>query len=203
MAPGDMTAELLSSVSRYEDIPAARTGEVCIIGRSNVGKSSFINHLFRDGRLAGVSKTPGKTRRIVFYRVSDGTIWADMPGYGYAKTSRGQRLKWAALIEQYCERRRNLSAAILLLDIRHPGLAGDVQASEYLRSLGIPFLAVVTKADKLSHNQARKNSARFKRLLRISPDPLCYSIHDAGARGRFWKTYREWRESLDREAGRA
>src|SRR5271169_1330235 len=88
------TAEFLFSVARYNDLPKSNKREFCILGRSNVGKSSFLNHVFANKRLARVSKTPGKTTLMNFFSVNDGSVWVDLPGYGHARRARTEQVRW-------------------------------------------------------------------------------------------------------------
>jgi GTP-binding protein len=187
------TARHLSSYARYGEIPSSTRAEFAVIGRSNVGKSSFINHVFADKGLARVSSTPGKTRLANFFACSDGTLWVDLPGYGYARAGGGEKGRWARLIGDYCERRGNLAGIVWLLDARHPGMEHDLEADEWLRGLGRPVLPVATKCDKLTHAEVVSNGRRFMEIFRFREAPVMYSIRDAGSRERFWTTYERWK----------
>jgi GTP-binding protein len=166
-----------------------------------VGKSAFLNHVFGDTTLARVSKTPGRTRLANSYSVSDGAIWIDLPGYGYAKAGGAEKERWAQLIGDYCARRPNLRGIIWLLDVRHPGTAQDKKAAAWLAEAGIPVLPVLTKCDTVSRNEASKNLRRymqefgFPALVR----PVLYSIRDEAARIRFIAAYGPWREAAIKE----
>jgi GTP-binding protein len=196
-----LKARYLSSSATFEDLPASDTSEFCIFGRSNVGKSSFLNHVFGDTTLARVSKAPGRTRLANSYSVSDGVIWIDLPGYGYAKAGGAEKERWARLIGDYCARRSNLRGIIWLLDVRHPGTAQDKKAAAWLAEAGIPVLPVLTKCDTVSRNEASKNLRRymqefgFPALVR----PVLYSIRDEAARIRFIAAYGPWREAAIKE----
>ncbi|MDR1465605.1 MAG: ribosome biogenesis GTP-binding protein YihA/YsxC [Oscillospiraceae bacterium] len=138
-------------------LPASDLPEVAFSGRSNVGKSSLINALLRRKSLARVSSVPGKTITVNFYR-SGGPPeaafrLADLPGYGYAKRSDGERKRWAALMEGYFQGGRRIALVIQLLDMRHTPSVDDRTMLEFLREKEIPFLAALTKADKLRKSE--------------------------------------------------
>ena len=132
-------------------------------GRSNVGKSSLINKLCMRKSLARVSATPGKTATVNFYKV-DAAWFVDLPGYGYAKTGRDERRRWDELINGYFEAQRPVALLVQLLDSRHAPSADDVQMMEYLRYHSIPFLAALTKADKLKTAQKRQAMQDFRQF---------------------------------------
>ena len=188
-----MKAEFIMSAARYSELPALDEDEFCVMGRSNVGKSSFINHVFENRRLARVSKTPGKTILANVYRVSDGTTWVDLPGYGYARTAKTERVRWNRLIEEYCEKRKNLNGIIWLLDVRHAGLPIDQEAREWLGHRHLPLLPVLMKCDKLSRSELLAQKNAFVTAFGFSRSPVTYSVHDALYREQFWKRYEQWR----------
>jgi GTP-binding protein len=190
------TAVFLSSAAHYDDVPKSAGREFCVLGRSNVGKSSFINHLFGNKTLARVSKTPGKTTLANFYRVSDGSVWADLPGYGHAERARSEQIRWSRLIADYCESRKNLRGVIWLCDIRHPGLVIDKEAYSWLVSLSLPVLTVLTKADKLPAQQQAAHARQYAAAFGMRRLPVLYSTSIDAARERFWKRYVEWASTL-------
>ena len=131
--------------------------------RSNVGKSSLINRLLATRNLARTSSTPGRTQSVNFYRINESFWFVDLPGYGYAKVPVEVRKSWGPMVEGFLDRRRDrIALAILLIDARHEPTALDGQLRDWLFAMGIPFLAVATKADKLSGN----GRARMERTLR-------------------------------------
>jgi GTP-binding protein len=186
------SAEFLLSAAHMRDIPQSPEREFCVLGRSNVGKSSFINHVFSNGSLARVSKTPGKTTLANFYRVDDGSVWVDLPGYGHAQRARSEQMRWSRLVADYCEKRKNLRGVILLCDSRHPGLPLDKEALAWLSSLSLPVLVVLTKTDKLSVRERTENAALFARELHLEEPPVFYSTRHEEARQRFWERYEVW-----------
>lgn len=156
-------AEFQASYGLSSQLPAGDRPEFVFSGRSNVGKSSLINKLCNRRKLARVSATPGKTATINFYRV-DSVYFVDLPGYGYAKVSDAERARWDDLINSYFEAERPLRLLVQLLDSRHAPSADDMQMMEYLRYHGIPFVAALTKADKLKKSEQAAQLAQFERL---------------------------------------
>jgi GTP-binding protein len=147
-------------------LPASTGPEVSFAGRSNVGKSSLLNKLmFRKG-LAKVSATPGKTATINFFEV-DGYDLVDLPGYGYAKVSKGEKDRWADLIEGYYNQDRQFALVCSLIDIRHEPTALDKNMVRFLTEAELPFCIVLTKADKLSKQQQIKQRAAIKKALKL------------------------------------
>lgn len=153
--------KFLKSAVKREDYPPPVYPEVAFVGRSNVGKSSIINAIL--GRnIAKVSSSPGKTRLINFFLVNDNFYFVDLPGYGFAKVSKAEREKWRKMIERYFHTRENLKNVVLLVDSRHKPTELDIMMKEWLEALGIPFVVVGTKMDKL--NQSEK--AKAKKIIR-------------------------------------
>jgi len=130
--------------------PDAVLPEIAFAGRSNVGKSSLLNKLVRRKAFARVSKTPGRTREINFFRVNNEFVFADLPGYGYAKISRERSSAWGPMIESYLRRSPTLRGVVQLLDVRHDPTDDDRTMLDFLADVGVPTLFVVTKTDKLS-----------------------------------------------------
>src|SRR5699024_851318 len=139
--------------------------EICLAGRSNVGKSSLINALVNHGGLARTSNTPGKTREMNYYLVDDKTYLVDLPGFGYAKVSKKERERWGRDIRDYLLERPTLRMVIHLVDIRHKPSKLDEQFFYWLGANRMPFIVVLTKADKLSHNKRQQSKARLRSIL--------------------------------------
>jgi GTP-binding protein len=162
----DIAADTTEDSTATELLP-----QIAFAGRSNVGKSSLINALGRRKSLAKVSATPGKTASINFYLAQSAKpdfkpfYLVDLPGYGYAKRSKAEREKWAALINAYLENSKNLIALCILLDCRLEPQAADLELIAYARSINLDFLALLTKADKCGANEQAKRQAQWKRLL--------------------------------------
>lgn len=154
--------EMAAGIS--SQLPASTVPEVAFSGRSNVGKSSLINRLLNRKALARTSATPGKTATINFYRL-DTVRMVDLPGYGYAKVSDKERRRWSELIEGYFDDDRDLRLVLQLWDIRHDPSKDDYQMLEYMVEREIPFIIVLTKADKLNKTQRAKRLAAFDEIL--------------------------------------
>ena len=146
-------AEFIISAVSEHDFPQMGIPEVVFAGRSNVGKSSLINRLAGDEKLARTSAIPGKTQSINFYRINDSFFFVDLPGFGYAKAGKTTIQQWKKLIEQYFRNRSTIVLAIQLVDSRMPPTSLDLRLSEWLERLKIPRMLVATKSDKLSNNQ--------------------------------------------------
>lgn len=190
----------IQSAAHAKDLPSLQGEEFAFLGRSNVGKSSFINHVLECQGLARTSRTPGKTSLANFYRVDDTMVWVDLPGYGYARTSGSERQRWSELIRSYCTQRENLAGIIWLIDIRHPGVQADLEAREWLEELGKPFFTVLTKGDKITRQQTIVQSKLAVKALRLPDDPLVYSVMQHASRERFRGRFDPWRASLSAAA---
>ena len=156
-------SEFQASYGLSSQLPESDRPEFVFSGRSNVGKSSLINRLCNRKNLARVSATPGKTATINFYRV-DTAYFVDLPGYGYAKVSNADRERWDELINSYFEADRALNVLVQLLDSRHAPSADDEMMLEYLAHHEVPFIAALTKADKLKKSQYAETAARFAEI---------------------------------------
>lgn len=150
-----MDVEFLGSFTA-ETLPEPKYAEVAIGGRSNVGKSSFLNTITGRRGMARVGSKPGMTRTINFFRCGESRILVDLPGYGYSKASRSEQARWAKDIEFYLNGRKSLKGVVLLGDLRHFPVASDAEALEWFLDLGIPLLVVLTKSDKLKSGEATR-----------------------------------------------
>ena len=155
---------VLSAVSKAQ-YPQDDMPEIALAGRSNVGKSSFINTLLGRKNLARTSSKPGKTQQLNFYNIDDKLRFVDVPGYGYAKVSKTERAKWGKMIEEYLTSRDNLRAVVSLVDLRHDPSADDVQMYEFLKYYEIPVIVVATKADKIPRGKWNKHESAIKKKL--------------------------------------
>ena len=149
----------LSSQLRPDDRP-----DVVFSGRSNVGKSSLINKLCNRKALARVSSKPGKTATINFFDAGDFNL-VDLPGYGYAKVSKVEKLRWAELVEGYFAAGRNIALVVQIIDMRHKPSADDMNMINYLYDSGIPFIIVMTKADKLNKGEYASQLEQMSKLF--------------------------------------
>ncbi len=144
--------------------------EMAFWGRSNVGKSSLLNTLWNRKSMARISSQPGKTQTINYYKVNDVCYMVDLPGYGYAKTSRETAAKWMQMIKRYLDTSQALRVVFLLIDIRHEPSAKDVETYRMLYQQGFNPLIIATKADKIKKNTRNKNISAIRNKLGISPD---------------------------------
>lgn len=195
-------ARMTISAGTSKDFPNVKRDEYCVLGRSNVGKSSFINHAFNDRTLARVSKTPGKTTLANFYQLSSGECWVDLPGYGYAKGAKGQTHRLSDLVRDYCSIREQLKGIMWLIDVRHPGLETDAQAGQWLRELGKPFLVVLTKCDKESNSRLAVLVKQHREVFAPGTTFVKYSTSVPRSRDDFWTAYSQWVAGIG-EAGSA
>lgn len=159
--------KFIKSVYSIEDIPKLRLPEVVLCGRSNVGKSSFINSLFNRKDLAKISSTPGKTRSINYYQIDNNFYIVDLPGYGYAKVSVSERKKWAKLIEDFFSNSGMISLVIHIIDSRHKPTELDVQLNTLLKNLNLPYFFLLNKSDKLKQSEFKTS---FKNLSEQFPE---------------------------------
>lgn len=146
--------------------------EIAIAGRSNVGKSSFINMLTNRKKLARSSSEPGRTRMLNYFKINGDFFIVDLPGYGYAKVTDRERESWKGLIEYYLRESKNLKFLFLIVDLRHEPSDLDLQLAEYLKYYNIPFVIVATKADKLSKEAGKRAAAVVASSFGISADEL-------------------------------
>lgn len=159
------SAAFVSSNTRVDQLPAANLPEYAFIGRSNVGKSSLINALTGRHHLAKTSQTPGKTQLINHFLINGSWYIVDLPGYGFAKVSKGSRAAWEKFIRRYLLVRENLQCVFVLIDSRHEPQRIDLDFCYWLGEQGIPFMLVFTKADKQSQAKSNANIAQFNRAL--------------------------------------
>ena len=156
-------ASYVKGAASYSQCIVSDLPQIAVAGKSNVGKSSFINFLVGDGKLARTSKLPGRTRLINYFLINgdsdDEFLLVDLPGYGFAKVSDAEKLKWADLLEKYLANERQLAQVLFLVDIRHEPTKDDAVMYNYLFTNNVPFTVIATKADKLPKSQV-KNRCR-------------------------------------------
>lgn len=172
------------SIAKTSGLPPPDGAEIAFAGRSNAGKSSAINTLAGHTRLAYVSKTPGRTQLINFFRLNCGAVLVDLPGYGYAKVPEEVRKQWQGLLERYLTKRENLIGLVLIMDSRHPLTPLDRQMIGWFSPSGRPIHILLTKSDKLSKNQAAAALALVRRELAemggLVSVQLFSSLHKSG-----------------------
>ena len=164
------SVELTISAVRESQYPNDQKKEFLLVGRSNVGKSSFINTIINRKNFARTSATPGKTQTLNFYKVNDDFYIVDAPGYGFAKVRNSLKKKFGLIIENYLKSRDNLEMVFLLIDFRHKPTEDDVLMYEYLKYYDIPLTIVCTKVDKVSKNNHEKNKKAILKELKLEND---------------------------------
>jgi GTP-binding protein len=152
--------------------PESVLPEVAFAGRSNVGKSSLLNRLVHRKKFARVSNTPGRTREINFFKVNDAFVFVDLPGYGYARVSKERRAEWRPLIESYLRRSPQLRGIVQLLDVRHEPTNDDRLMLDFLSEIGVPTIVVLTKVDKLTPTERRKQFAELPLRLGVDAEQV-------------------------------
>ena len=156
--------EFMMGVSQYKNLPEDRGIEILLAGRSNAGKSSALNAITENHKLARISKTPGRTTEVNYFKVNDDLKLVDLPGYGYAKSGHSRKKDWGPLLSQYFNMRQSFKAVLLFMDIRHPLKETDLDLISLCRKSEVPFIPVLTKSDKLSKNKIAKT------VLQVSKD---------------------------------
>lgn len=157
-------AEFYACYGLFSQIPESDRTEIVFAGRSNVGKSTLINKIFNRKALARVSSVPGKTATINFYSLED-VFFVDLPGYGYAKVAKTEKQRWAGLIEGYLNADRNIELVFLLVDMRHAPTADDIHMINFLIDNELPFVIILTKADKLNKTERAKAMKVFSETI--------------------------------------
>ena len=171
------------TVAQIRELPSDSQAEVAFAGRSNAGKSSAINTLCNHKRLAFVSKMPGRTQHLNFFRVEEGRFLVDLPGYGFAKVPLELRAEWGKLVETYLEKRASLAGVVLLMDARHPLKPQDRMLVEWVSSLKRPLHVLLTKSDKLSRGQAAATLTAVQRELATMAETSVQLFSSSDGRG--------------------
>ncbi|MBM7648914.1 GTP-binding protein [Bacillus ectoiniformans] len=161
--------ELVNSAVRPEQYPEGFLPEFALAGRSNVGKSSFINKMINRKSMARISSKPGKTQTLNFYKIEEALYFVDVPGYGFAKVSKSEREAWGKMIETYLTSREQLKACVMIVDLRHPPSKDDVMMYDFLKHYDIPAVVIATKADKIPKGKWQKHLKVIKQDLNFVP----------------------------------
>tara|TARA_A100001234_G_scaffold218750_1_gene228292 strand:- start:1588 stop:2169 length:582 start_codon:yes stop_codon:yes gene_type:complete len=169
--------EFIFGVTNYKNLPDDVGYEILLAGRSNAGKSSALNALTDNPKLARISKTPGRTTEINFFKVSDELMLLDLPGYGFAKSSKAKKKDWGPLLGEYFKKRKALTAVIIFMDIRHPLKETDWDMIQLCRDFNVPFIPVLTKSDKLSNNKISNAIMNVKNKIHAG-DVIAISAKD-------------------------
>lgn len=161
-------ASFVTSAAKPGDRIVSELIQIAVVGKSNVGKSSFINYITGDGKLARTSKQPGRTRLINYFLINNGEfLLTDLPGYGFAKVSREEKKKWGELMEDYLRNEQALAHVFFLVDIRHDPTADDYTMYDYLFRTALPFTVIATKSDKLSKSMVKNRVRHIASLLKL------------------------------------
>jgi GTP-binding protein len=169
--------EFVFGVTNYRKLPEDVGSEVLLAGRSNAGKSSALNVLTDNSKLARISKTPGRTTEINFFKVNDDIMLLDLPGYGFAKSSKAKKKDWGPLLGEYFQKRKALAAVVIFMDIRHPLKESDWEMIHLCRNFNVPFIPALAKSDKLSNNNIAKAVSFVKEKIPES-NPITISAKD-------------------------
>lgn len=183
------SAEFIKSAVWPPQYPPTAKPEIAFAGRSNVGKSSLINTLVGRKDLAKTSNTPGRTQLINYFSINSAVSFVDLPGYGFAKVSKAMKKDWGDMIEAYLRERKNLVLVILILDIRRDPSADDLSLRDWLTQYGLPYMYVLTKADKLSNNQAIARRRVIEQRLQLSggTQTILFSAKTQKGKGEIWQ----------------
>jgi len=184
-----VSADIVVSAVSSKQYPEDALPEIALAGRSNVGKSSFINTLLNRKNLARTSSKPGKTQTLNFFKINEQLYFVDVPGYGFAKVSKSEKEKWGRMIEEYFTGREELKAVVQIVDLRHPPTRDDIAMYEFLKHHQIPAIIVATKADKISKNQWQKHLKVTKETLKLerSDSLILFSSETGLGKDEAWK----------------
>jgi GTP-binding protein len=166
-----VSSDIVISAVRPAQYPETDLPEFALAGRSNVGKSSFINKMLNRKGLARISSKPGKTQTLNFYLINEILHFVDVPGYGYAKVSKSERAAWGKMIETYITSREQLRAVVLIVDLRHPPTQDDIMMYDFLKHYDIPCVVIATKADKIPRG-------KWQKYLKVTKETLDLDEND-------------------------
>ena len=158
------------SVMNKSQYPKGKVPEIVLAGKSNVGKSSFINAMLNRKSLARTSSAPGKTRQLNFYNIDDRLYFVDLPGYGYSEMSKSEQEKVATSVNSYLKNRININLIILLVDIRHKPTQNDITMLDYIKSTGRRYIVIASKADKIAKTKVKSYVEDLGKTLSVEND---------------------------------
>ncbi|MEH7491270.1 ribosome biogenesis GTP-binding protein YihA/YsxC [Neobacillus niacini] len=189
-----VSSDIVISAVRPEQYPETDLPEFALAGRSNVGKSSFINKMLNRKGLARISSKPGKTQTLNFYLINEILHFVDVPGYGYAKVSKSERAAWGRMIETYFTSREQLKAAVLIVDLRHPPTQDDVMMYDFLKHYGIPCVIIATKADKIPRGKWQKHLKVTKETLDLDENDqiVLFSSETGEGKDKAWSILKSY-----------
>ncbi|MCO7175516.1 ribosome biogenesis GTP-binding protein YihA/YsxC [Sporolactobacillus kofuensis] len=182
-------AEYVISAVGPAQYPVDGLPEIALAGRSNVGKSSFINKILNRRNLVRTSEKPGKTQKLNYFIVNHAFYFVDVPGYGYAKVSKKDKEAWGRMLETYFSEREPLKAVVQLVDLRHPPSKEDIQMHDYLAYFGHPVITVATKSDKVPRSKHQKHKQIIKKALGLQADDpfLIFSSLNGTGKDEAWQ----------------
>ncbi|MFJ7637442.1 ribosome biogenesis GTP-binding protein YihA/YsxC [Peribacillus sp. NPDC097264] len=188
------SSDIVISAVKPEQYPNTPIPEFALAGRSNVGKSSFINKLINRKNLARTSSKPGKTQTLNFYIINEAMHFVDVPGYGYAKVSKSERDAWGRMIETYFTSREQLRAAILVVDLRHPPTKDDIAMYEFLKHYDLPRIVIATKADKIPKGKWQKHLKITRQTLNLEKEDelLLFSGETGEGKEQVWGVLKKY-----------
>ncbi len=188
-----LTADFMGAATQRKDYPKVGFTELAFAGRSNVGKSSLLNRLVGQKGLAVTSKIPGRTRLLNFFRINGEAYFVDLPGYGYAAAPKSLRETWGGLVEGYLRGRAELRGVIFLLDIRHEPTGRDLEMRGLLDETQLPWIPVLTKADKVGRDERSRRMARIAQALSLADPGLAIPFSALTGEGtrELWSTIAE------------
>ncbi len=199
----------VKGVSQYSQCIVSDLPQIAVAGKSNVGKSSFINFLVNDSKLARTGKLPGRTRLINYFLINENScdefLLTDLPGYGFAKVSDAEKLKWASLLENYLAKEKMLKHVFFLVDIRHEPTKDDITMYNYLFKNNVPFTLVATKADKISKSQVKNRCRSIASIFKLGESNVIAvsSLNKIGKEGildRIEKVLQSYKGGLSEDA---
>ncbi|HBY64700.1 MAG TPA: GTP-binding protein [Solibacterales bacterium] len=179
-------AELIKSAAKPEHFPPADRPEIAFLGRSNVGKSTLLNALAGNGKLAFVSSTPGRTQVINFYRVDERFVFVDLPGYGYARAPKAVVASWTRTIDAYLTERPALALCVVLLDARRGWMEMDLELKRWLEVHARRYLVVATKVDKLNRKEEVQGLAAIRKEM-AEGEPVAFSAKTGRGVRELWQ----------------
>lgn len=187
-------AEIFISAVKPEQYPPGQQPEFALAGRSNVGKSSFINKMLNRKNLARTSSKPGKTQTLNFYHINESFFFVDVPGYGYAKVSKSERDAWGRMMETYFSSREQLKRVLQIVDLRHPPSNDDCLMYDFLKHFDLTCTIVATKADKIPRGKWQKHLKIVKETLELAPEDeiILFSSETGEGKGKAWNVIEQY-----------
>ena len=177
-------AEFVRSAASLQDCPHDSLPQIAFAGRSNVGKSSVINRLLQRKNFARVGEAPGKTTHINFFKIDGQMYLVDLPGYGFAKVPKAEKVRWAKLIESYFNAPDLITLGVLIVDARHKPTANDVTMADWFRQTGRPYVVVANKLDKLKKSEVEPNLNAIRETLALEEDVVLIPFSAEKGEGR-------------------